>query len=334
MINCQKKQWLMKHNSWRTKPNSFAETVQLVEDYVRAEIAQETKDKQLYYHTLAHALAVKRRANLIFQGIKPVLQASQSLEDLQRLESLIDLCAMAHDMVQQFVATTEPYKPRQRIPGVSETATANKLIQYLRDVNQNLAIYELEQTILFRDGDLKIIEDAIAATICARDPLAGKVSYSFSPYSIYQPYLYKSQTKISLVGNVIALADLGTLGMEGIQPYLQEGILVFLEDNLDLADLIFNCSYNDSRDLNSNIIKARLLNMARFMVSLAQERRARFELEIASFPPSARQILREQIFVYLNAENIKKIETIVPTKESTSLPDLIDFFCLNKNKKW
>jgi hypothetical protein len=324
----------MKHNSWRTKPNSFAETVQLVEDYVRAEIAQETKDKQLYYHTLDHALAVKRRANLIFQGIKPVLQASQSLEELQRLESLIALCAVAHDMVQQFVATTEPYKPRQRIPGVSETATANKLIQYLRDVNQNLATYELEQTILFRDGDLKIIEDAIAATICARDPLAGKVSYSFSPYSIYQPYLYKSQTKISLVGNVIALADLGTLGMEGIQPYLQEGILVFLEDNLDLADLIFNCSYNDSRDLNSNIIKTRLLNMARFMVSLAQERRARFELEIASFTPPARQILREEIFVYLNAENIKKIETIVPTKESTSLPELIDFFCLNKNKKW
>jgi hypothetical protein len=324
----------MKHNSWRIKPNSFAETVQLVEDYVRAEIAQETQDKQLYYHTLDHALAVKRRTNLIFQGIKPVLQASHSLEELQRLESLIALCAMAHDMVQEFVVKTETYKPRQRIPGVSETATANKLIQYLRDLNQNLLPYELEPTILFSNEDLKIIEDAIAATICARDPLAGKVSYSFSPYSIYQPYLYKSQTKISLVGNVIALADLGTLGMEGIQPYLQEGILVFLEDNLDLADLILNCSYNYSPDLNSDLVKARLLNMARFMVSLAQERRARFELEIASFTPQARQILREQIFVYLNAENIKKIETIVPTKESTSLSELINFFCLNKNKNF
>ncbi|MGL5940620.1 MAG: hypothetical protein ACRC2S_09570 [Waterburya sp.] len=321
----------MEQNCWRTKPNSFAETVQLVEDYVRAEIAQETKDKQLYYHTLDHALAVKRRANLIFQGIKPVLQASQSLEELQRLESLIALCAVAHDMVQEFVVKTETYKPRQRIPGVSETATANKLIQYLRDLNQNLAT-DVKPTILFSDKDLKIIEDAIAATICARDPLAGKVSYSFSPYSIYQPYLYTSQTKISLVGNVIALADLGTLGIEGIKPYLQEGILVFIEDNLDLADLILSCSYNYSPDLNSDLIKARLLNMARFMVSLAQERRARFELEIASFPPSARQILREQIFVYLNAENIKKIETIVPTKESTSLSELMDFFCLNTNK--
>ncbi|MGL4884344.1 MAG: hypothetical protein ACRC8K_25310, partial [Waterburya sp.] len=241
----------MEQNCWRTKPNSFAETVQLVEDYVRAEIAQETKDKQLYYHTLDHALAVKRRANLIFQGIKPVLQASQSLEELQRLESLIALCAVAHDMVQEFVAKTETYKPRQRIPGVSETATANKLIQYLRDLNQNLAT-DVKPTILFSDQDLKIIEDAIAATICARDPLAGKVSYSFSPYSIYQPYLYKSQTKISLVGNVIALADLGTLGIEGIKPYLQEGILVFIEDNLDLADLILSCSYNYSPDLNSD----------------------------------------------------------------------------------
>jgi hypothetical protein len=324
----------MEHDSWETRPSSFAETVQLVEDYVRAEIAQETEDKQLYYHTLDHALAVKRRANLIFQGIKPVLQVSYSLEELQRLKSLIDLCAMAHDMVQEFVATIEPNKPRQRIPGVSETETTNKLIQYLHNLNQNLANSVLDESILFNDKDLKIIEDAIAATICDRDPLAGKVSYSFSPYSIYQPYLYNSQTKISIVGSVIALADLGTLGMEGIKPYLREGILVFLEDNLDLADLILNCSQNNSSDLNSNVIKTRLLNMARFIVSLAQERRARFELEIVSFTPQARQILREQIFVYLNTENIKKIETIVPTKESTSLFELIDFFCLNKNNNF
>jgi hypothetical protein len=324
----------MEHNSWRTRPSSFAEIVQLVEDYVRAEIIKETQDKQLYYHTLAHAEAVKRRANLIFQGIKPVLQINHSLEALKRLESLIPLCAIAHDMVQQFVATTKPDKPRQRIPGVSETATINKLIQYIQNLNQDLANFGLDKSILFSDQDLKIIEDAIAATICDRDPLAGKVSYSFSLYSIYQPYLYKSQSQISLVGSIIALADLGTLGMEGIQPYLQEGILVFLEDNLDLADLLLNCSYNSSSDSNPHIIQARLLKMARFMVSLAQERRARFELEIASFTPSARQILREQIFVYLNAENIKKIETIVPTNESTRLSELINFFCINKNKNF
>lgn len=322
----------MKQDSWEIKPESFAQTIELVEDYVRSQIVQETQNKHLYYHTLDHALAVKRRANIIFKSIKPILESTQSQEELQRLEGLINLCAISHDMVQQFVLPTAPNGPRRRIAGVSEQATIDKLIQRLHYVNQNLANCEIEADILFNDWDIKIIEDAIAATICDRDPLAGKVSYSFSPYSIYQPYLYNSQSKISVVGSVLALADLGTLGMEGIQPYLQEGILVFLEDNLDLADLILNCDRTCA--VNSPSLKTRLLNMARFIVSLAQERRARLELEITNFTPLARQILKEQIFVYLNAENIKKIEAIVPTSENASLSELIEFFCLNKNRNY
>lgn len=328
----------MKQNHWQKRPSSFAETVQLVEDYVREEITQETKEKQLFYHTLDHALAVKRRANKIFQGIKPILQETKPPAKLNRLESLVNLCAMAHDMVQHFAPRAETYQPRKRIVGVSETATANELTKYIHQLNQELATYKLDSSILFSDWDLQVIQDAIAATICDRDPQAGKVSYSFSPYSIYQPYLYDSQPKISVVGSIIALADLGTLGMEGVEQYLQEGILVFLEDNLDLKNLIFNGDFiesaksNPSNCLDEDLTKARLLNMSRFIVSLAQERQARLELEIAGFPPSVRQILREEIFVYLNTENIKKIKTIVPTDENTKLSELINFFCFNKNK--
>ncbi|MBE9043666.1 hypothetical protein IQ255_04465 [Pleurocapsales cyanobacterium LEGE 10410] len=322
----------MKQNYWHKKPSSFAETVQLVENYVQEEIIRETQNKQLYYHTLDHALAVKRRANRIFQEIKFLLSESTSAGELNRLNCLINLCAMAHDMVQLFEPSTSSDRPRKRQTGVSEIATANKLIEYIQSLNQELTTDELDPSVLFSDRDRQIIYDAITATICERDPQASKASYSFSPYSIYQPYLYNSQSKISIVGSIIALADLGTLGIEGIENYVQDGILVFLEDNLDLKDLIINCNYAAIQ--NKDQVRARLLKMTRFMVSLAKERQARFEIEVAGFSPQARQILRDKIFIYFDVENIKKIETVVPTHENTSLPELTDFFCLSKHQNF
>ncbi|WP_019506964.1 hypothetical protein [Pleurocapsa sp. PCC 7319] len=317
----------MNKNNWQRKPSSFAETVKLVENYAVIEIRQETSEKQLYYHTLSHALGVKRRANKIFHNIQPVLAQSIPLASLDRVESLINLCAIAHDMVQCFHPSTNASTPRKRAAGVSETATVKKLLNYIRNLNQQLLTDQVDKSILFSDLDLQIIQDGILATICNRDPQAGKTNYSFSPYSIYQPYLYDSQRKISVVGSIIALADLGTLGMEGAENYIREGVLIFLEDNLDLKELILNCECNPAFDRHS--IKARLLNMTKFIVSMAKERQARLELEISGFTASIRQILRQQVFIYLNAQNIQKIEAIVPTDENTKLSDLIKFFCLN-----
>ena len=321
----------MKPSSWKTVPNSFAETVQIVENYARQEIIQEARDKQLFYHTLDHSLAVKRRANTIFEAIEPVLPQSQLTIGLDRLKSLINMTAMAHDMVQQFSNSFEASQPRERIPGISEAATVDKLIEYIQQLNQGLSSLGVDKSILFNDQDIAIIKDGILATVCDRDPQAGKANYSFSNYSIYQPYLYNSQPKISIVGDIIALADLGTLGMEGVQPFLREGILVFVEDNLDLKDFILNCnrlSYDLGDRLTQAKIRSRLLNMSRFIVSLAQERYARFELEIAGFPPEARQILRSQVFIHFNQKNITQIQKSVPTSEKSSFAELIDFFCL------
>ena len=315
----------MKQHSWK-KPSSFAETVRLVENIVEQQIIKETAQKQLYYHTIKHALSVKRRAVRIFQAIESVATKSKSSIELNRLQNLIELCAMSHDMIQQFVLSDLHQTPRKRIPGVSEAATVEKLFEYIKDINRTLLI-ELNSSILFNDLDLAIIKDAILATVCERDPQAGKVSYSFSSHSIYQPYLYNCKPKISIVGNVIALADLGTLGIDGIKPYIREGILVFIEDNLDVKNLILNCDYPSSSLQTAT--RDRLLNMARFIVNLAQERKARFELEIAGFCPQARQILREDVFIHLTQENIERIEAIVPTEDNVSLTQLIDFFCSN-----
>lgn len=353
----------MKQNYGGKTPGSFTETVQLVEEYVRAEVVKETKTKQLYYHTLDHAEAVKSRANNIFQAIKPVLLQSYSEPELTRLEDLTNLCGLAHDMVQLFDPSTAPDKPRRRPAKMSEAATAEKLLSYIQNLNHQLSSKVSDPKVLFEDRDRQIIQDAIDATVCLPDPQADRPDFKFSANSIYQPYLYNSQPKVSLVGHIIALADLGTLGMEGIDRFVKDGILIFLEDNLEFEELVLHCNIHkyltsDSPENNDvltqknrasgrpsqrNIatqkisqkqrdqINAKLLGMTRFMLNLAHDRYARFETEIAHFSPAARQILRDHVFVYLNQENIKNVEQIIPTHKNVELLELMNFFCLDSN---
>ena len=321
----------MKQDYWDKKPSSFADTVQLVENYIRQEIIQEVRDKQLYYHNLDHALAVKRRANYIFQQIVPVLSQNKSFAEIERLESLVKISGLAHDMVQIFEPTTTADLSRKRPVGVSEIKTANKLLRYIQKLNRELAAYQIDPSITFSDRDCQIIRDAILATICTRDPLAGKVDYTFSPHSIYQPYLYNSQPKISIVGSIVALADLGALGMDGVENYLQDGISIFWEDNPNIKDWLSNHNSHSDNNVNqhndrSKAVAEKMLATTQFIVNLAYERKARFELEISGFDEQIRQILRDRVFIHFTRENIRKIEAMVPTQDDTSLSQLSDFF--------
>lgn len=326
----------MKQNYCNNKPSSFAETVQLVESYVRNEITHEARNKQLFYHTLDHALSVKRRASRIFQAIRPVLLQDLPVDELTRLESLLSLSALAHDMVQLFDSSTLVNQPRKRLSGISEAETAHKLLRYIQNLNQELSASEVDSAFLFSDRDQQIIQDAIAATVCRNDPQKAIANYTFSTHSLYQPYLYELQPKISIIGSIIALADLGTLGMDGIEKYIQDGILVFLEDNPNYEALLVDGNSRKYYSPNSvglsdrNLLKTKLLAMARFIVSFAHDRKARFELEISGFSPPARQTLREQVFVYFSSENIEKLEAVVPTQNNASLEDLINFFWIPK----
>jgi len=317
----------MTQKYWSQKPTSFAETVELVERYVRGEIIKEVKDKQLYYHNLNHALGVKRRAKQIFLAIKPVLAENHSLPELNRLEALIGICGLAHDMVQIFEATP-PNQSRQRKPGLSEKSSADKLLQYIQKLNRALVAEKLDCSVLISDREQQILQDGIVATICIPDPPENSQNHVFDHQSIYQPYLYDPQAKISIVGSIIALADLGALGIEGVEAYIQDGILVFLEDNPYLKDVVVDCSFSDNPQPDE--LRKKLLAMAGFIVDLAYERQARFELEIAGFETQIRQILRSQVFVHLNQASIKLVQNSIPHQSNASLAELVDFFCSRK----
>ena len=309
-------------------PRTFAEAVTKVKNFALQEFDKEIAQKQLYYHTREHVNGVQRRAQIIFQVIRPDWEASQegdtASDYITRMQLLLNLCAASHDMIQVFIPQTEPHTSRRREPGVSETATINKLIHYVQEQNQWLHQYDPESPALFTDSELHMLREAIEVTISLFDP---------SDQAIYQPDLYNPDKNLSLVAWIIALADIGALGIEGIEAYNWEGSLHLLEDNPDIIPLILNGDiYNlasENQELYENI-RQRFLRRARFQVNFARSRVARYTREIKGLPTEAIPILTHDVFKYLNQETIRKIELITPTDEDTTLDELMEFFELEK----
>ncbi|MGK7894128.1 MAG: hypothetical protein AB4372_11010 [Xenococcus sp. (in: cyanobacteria)] len=135
--------------------------------------------------------------------------------------------------------------------------------------------------------------------------------------------------KISLPARIIALADLGSLGIEGIEAYCQEGSLIFLEENPDVVPFILNEEYQNRPKLSESL-RQRLLQRARFQIDFARGRKARFMREVEGLPVGAISILRNKVFKYLNKDTIEKIESITPTTKDTTLEKLVEFFDLKK----
>lgn len=310
-------------------PSSFAEAVLEIKNFAIEEIHKQTKENKLYYHNYAHASAVQRRATKIYQEILPfwdLIFQNTAAPDPLRTKQIIDICAISHDMVQIFVPTASYQASRKRETGVSENATIIKLIDYIQDLNNKYSQKYPDRAPLFTNSDLQVIRKAIAATICLFDS---------SDRSAYQPELYNPEDEIPLAARIIALSDLGGLGIEGIKQYFAEGILLFLEENPDVIALIKklcakNYHHHDLLKESSENLRQNLLKRAKFQVDFAKGRVSRIDKELAGFPPEVVYVLKKNVFQYLNEQTIKEIESIIPTDNDTSIEELIEFFDLEK----
>jgi hypothetical protein len=296
---------------------TFAESVTRVNQFVLAEFEREIIAKQLYYHKIDHVIAVRQRSQLIFQIIRPYLLAD--VETIKRMELLLDVCAIAHDLVQVFMPH-EPHTSRRRQAGVSENATVKKLFAYIQVFNQQILASNPESTAIFTDTDLAIIQEAIIATIC---------DYDVAEQAIYQPSLYDESQLISVVAGIIALTDINSLGIEGIAYYNREGSLLLLEENPDIIPIIQNQSVGtlstDDPELYENL-RQRLLRRGKFQVNFAKSRLNRLSRELAFLPADAIPTVTQEVFKYLNLETIREIEATTPTDSETPLEVLIQFF--------
>lgn len=288
-------------------PQTFAESIAQVKEIALEAFDREIAENHLCYHNREHIEGVQRRATLIFQAIRPHLDPEV---DCDRMELLLNLCAIAHDLIQIFVPSVEPHTARRREAGVSETATVEKLFEFIRTVN-------LQSTAQFTEADLDLIQEAIAATICDYDP---------TEQAIFQPALSQP---VSLVARILALADIGSLGIEGIEAYNTEGSLLFLEENPDVRSLLVTHSLETvmmEQPDRGEIIRQRLLKRSRFQVSFAQSRLKRFEQELAGFPAAALPTLTQEVFQFMTPATLRTLEATTPIAADTSLETLINFF--------
>ncbi len=276
---------------------------------------REILKKQLIYHNRDHIDGVIRRSNQIFQVIRPYLSAEK---DPDHLEYLLNLCAVSHDLIQIFSPQSEVNSSRRRESGISEAATIEVIFNTIQKLNSNVQDY------IFTDKDLYLIRESILTTICDYDP---------TEESIFQPMLYQENPVISDIARILALADLGTLGIEGIEAYNTEGRSLFLEENLDVHALIGDPKLTAHlllRDSTlSENIRQRLLRRARFQVNLAKSRLKRCANELSYFPRESIPKLTNEVFQYLTLETIQMLEETTPTQEETSLETLMFFFKLN-----
>jgi hypothetical protein len=299
-------------------PGAFAEAVAKAIDFALREIEREAIEQKLNYHTSAHAKAVRHRARIIFQALLPftseILPPPVPPNYFQRLPHLIDLCAIAHDLVQEFIKDGNLHAPRRREIGISEAATIVKLFNFFDELEYQFCQENSGYHAIFNCWERQTIKETIEATICLPDPASGE---------LYQPALYNLERPVSLPGRIIALADLGCLGMEGIDAYRREGKLIVLEENPDIIPIL----QAGEPSLLENA-RQRLLKRCHFQLRFARSRKARFVKEVAGLPELAIAVLKRDVFKYLTSETIAALEALTPTSEDTSLEELIDFFAL------
>ncbi|MBE9010392.1 hypothetical protein IQ250_09265 [Pseudanabaenaceae cyanobacterium LEGE 13415] len=284
--------------------NDLTDCIDQVKSFALQEFDRQIQSHQLYYHTRDHIAQVQRRSQFIFESIR----ADLTSDEIDQIERLLDLCVVAHDMVQIFQAQSQTHATRTRSSGVSETATIEQLLDYIDSVCPGI----------FTNVDRAIIRSSINATICAFDP---------EQQAIYQPAL--DDPELSIVARILALADLGALGIDGIEMYNREGSLLFLEENLDVVPLLMTGKIEQLETTDPSLaenIRHRLLKRSRFQVNFAKSRFARFENEIQGFPESAIDTLRHTVFRHLTTETIQEIENRTPISDRTPLKALLKFF--------
>jgi hypothetical protein len=295
--------------------DSLATALTQIEALAFQKFDREISEKHLCYHNHHHIKAVQARAQLIFKALRPYVEDKSAIE-LDRMEHLLDFCAATHDLIQLFLPQTAPHSSRRRESGISETDTLATLSQLIAAHCPNA----------LTEADLEVIKVAIEATICDYDP---------SENSIFQPALYRQVEPIGWVARILALADIGSLGIEGIAAYNAEGSLLFLEENPDVLELVRRQEMpvlSASPDLYENI-RQRLLKRARFQVDFAKSRYRRLPQELAGFPPVGAAALAQQVFQHLNTPTIETIVQTTPTAADTPLESLLHFFNFEQQMK-
>ncbi len=158
---------------------------------------KENKYNYLPFHNKLHTVRVERRAVQIAKCI--------GYEDIE----LVRLCALFHDIVQDYeIKECGMFLKRSRKTGYNEEESFNVFIEYIKQ-------YYSEYS-----DKIDKIKSAFLATIP-----------SFEQGHVLQKNLTPESP---LLARILAMADLGSAGMESAEVFFSEGCALFREEYLDL----------------------------------------------------------------------------------------------------
>jgi hypothetical protein len=261
----------------------------------------------LAFHNIDHVKSVVDR----FEKILTLLKREGIDIGSERTQQIGKLGAAFHDTVQDFTEKTEiepntvngnqnPFAGhkkiiRKRETVANENASSEQAIAYMREVNQT-------KPNTFTAEDEEIVRKQIDVTVPGFDPRAG---------TVIQPNL-DANSQSSVIERVLALADLGTAGIENPDVFVAEGARVFKEENLDILNAIYALRDGIAiPEKDKEYYKHRMLSWSAFQPVFAMGRKNLLDKEIKCFPQMVQQKLKEEIFNKFDS-------SIEATKETAS----------------
>lgn len=256
--------------------------------------------ENLPFHNDAHTEGVIRRTEMILSTIQAADPRLVSERDI----SLGRLAAAHHDTIQRWEENSVvdgmfTKVLRKRFAGVNEKESANAGIATMDEMNAR------EGQLIFSENDKTLLREAIEATVPAWDPLHK---------TIMQQNL---NDESSLIARAVALADLGTAGMDGPKSFVAEGKTLFREENLDILKDIRSGHVSEEQQ---EYFKQRMVGWLKSQSGFVRGRQARLIIELQAVPMSARDSVTALFHKF--DESILASEAMAHLAEQMSFEDL------------
>lgn len=284
---------------------------QSIEDGIRQALAATEADFEknsqsednLAYHNTEHVKSVIPRVESILQKIQQATQNVEPAVVTNRDIQIGRLAAAFHDRKQSWAKNVLKNQIiRKRASGANEQASAQELIAYMDEVNINSPVGNV-----FGEDDKKLVEAAILATVPGFDK---------ERWTVIQPNVGPDS---SIVARAMALADLGTAGMEGGEAFIKDGNDMFREDNLDIGAALAKPDLLDESTKES--FRQRMINWSKLQVAFAEGRQSLLDDELVGLPPAAQEIFKKAVFTRFE-ESIESAEVKAGQRENLSFEEL------------
>lgn len=263
-------------------------------------------DKQIY-HVVPHLEIATFRAALILKEIQKSAPDLVSDRDIDLAVFLMP----RHDQDQDYKVVHKERsgrmtKIRERTFPQNETNTTTRIEEEMRRINTE------HQEEVFTRNDFVVAKQATMLTVP-----------DFRNGTVVQPGF--AGLKDVLVAQVEGLADIGG-GMKGFDVARWETFAVFLEDEIDMGEIILDGVLNGKNLTKEDQAwaKTRTIDRLREGVVFQEEQAKQREKDIKSMKDERVQEVVGKLFGYYS-ENIKGIEGLIADFEKMSFPEIRNY---------